>query len=57
MALLFLLGVMNVAWIAALTAFVLLEKLVVVRWTSLTSGLLLIGWGATLLARAWLGAG
>jgi predicted metal-binding membrane protein len=57
MALLFLLGVMNVAWIAALTAFVLLEKLVVVRWTSLASGLLLIGWGATLLARAWLGAG
>jgi predicted metal-binding membrane protein len=51
MALLFLLGVMNVLWIAALTAFVLVEKTWPgVQWTSKASGAALLGWGAVLLA-------
>lgn len=50
MALLFLLGVMNIAWIATLTAFVLLEKTWPgARWMSAASGVLLIAWGALLL--------
>ena len=54
MALLFLLGVMNVAWIAALTAFVLLEKTWPTlwpgaRWISPAGGVLLMAWGAVLL--------
>jgi len=53
MALLFVLGVMNVVWIAALTAFVLLEKtLPVARWVSAASGIVLISWGAWLLLSA-----
>ena len=51
MGLLFVLGVMNLLWIAALAGFVLLEKVApgrrVVSWTS---GLLLIAWGGAL---AW----
>ena len=51
MGLLFVLGVMNLLWIAALAGFVLLEKvapqgLVVSRVT----GLLLLGWGALMTA-------
>jgi predicted metal-binding membrane protein len=54
MALLFLLGVMNVAWIAALTVFALLEKTWPVRWPgaswiSPVAGVLLIVWGLWLL--------
>src|SRR5207237_7378076 len=50
MALLFLLGVMNVLWVAALTLFVLLEKTVPAgRWLSRASGALLLAWGALLL--------
>ena len=46
MALLFVLGVMNLAWIALLAAFVLVEKLASSGpWLSRVSGLLLIGWG------------
>ena len=55
MSLLFVLGVMNLLWIAALAGFVLIEK--VVRpgtWGNLVSwstGLLLVAWGAwTILA-------
>ncbi|MCZ6705844.1 MAG: DUF2182 domain-containing protein, partial [Bacteroidetes bacterium] len=48
MVLLFVLGVMNLLWIALLTAFVLAEK-VVPRGHLLgrIAGLLMIGWGAT----------
>jgi len=57
MALLFVLGVMNVAWIAVLTAFVLLEKtLPSARWVSAASGVVLIAWGAWLLRSAALAA-
>ena len=51
MGLLFVLGVMNLLWIAALAGFVLLEKVAsgrrVISWTS---GVLLIAWGGAL---AW----
>ena len=50
MALLFLLGVMNVLWIAALTAFVLVEKILPrAEWTSKAGGAALLVWGAVLL--------
>jgi len=46
MALLFVLGVMNLVWIAALSLFVLLEKILPKSWKiSLFSGIILIGWG------------
>ncbi len=51
MALLFVNGVMNVAWIAVLTAFVLAEKLVPAHlWSGRVAGLLLCGWGIWVLA-------
>ena len=50
MLLLFVLGVMNLAWIAALAAFVLLEKTVAGgRWASATGGIVFLAWGALLL--------
>jgi predicted metal-binding membrane protein len=50
MALLFVLGVMNLLWIAALSAFVLAEKIVPgSRWLSRSSGVLLMVWGIVLL--------
>jgi predicted metal-binding membrane protein len=46
MALLFVLGVMNLVWIALLAAFVLIEKLASSGpWLSRASGVLLLGWG------------
>ena len=46
MALLFVLGVMNLVWIAALAAFVLAEKVVPAgNKVSKVTGVLLIGWG------------
>jgi predicted metal-binding membrane protein len=55
MALLFVLGVMNLAWIALLAAFVLIEKLASSGpWLSRASGLLLIGWGAWMVDSAFL---
>ena len=51
MALLFVLGVMNLAWIAVLAAFVLLEKTwPKLRWLSAAGGTALIIWGTVLLA-------
>lgn len=51
MALLFVLGVMNLAWIAVLAAFVLLEKTwPKLRWLSAAGGVALIIWGTFLLA-------
>ena len=55
MALLFVLGVMNLAWIALLAAFVLVEKLASSgAWLSRASGLLLIGWGAWMAGSSFL---
>ena len=52
MSLLFLTGVMNLLWMATLTAFVLLEKIAPAgQWVSRVAGLLLIGWGM------WMAAG
>jgi predicted metal-binding membrane protein len=47
MSLLFVLGVMNLVWIAVLTAIVLMEKVAPGGiWISRGLGILLIGWGA-----------
>ncbi|MEN8183293.1 MAG: DUF2182 domain-containing protein [Myxococcota bacterium] len=57
MGLLFFGGVMNLLWVAAITVFVLLEKLLpserLVRW----AGLALMGTGTLLLALAWMREG
>jgi predicted metal-binding membrane protein len=46
MALLFVLGVMNLAWISLLAALVLIEKLATSGpWPSRSLGLLLVAWG------------
>ncbi len=58
MALLFVLGVMNLVWIAALAGFVLLEKAAPAgHWISRGTGLLLVGWAALMFAGAagWTG--
>ena len=53
MVLLFVVGVMNLAWVAVLTVFVLVEKLVPARWhLDHAAGLLLFAAGGWLLARA-----
>ena len=53
MALLFVAGVMNLLWVAALTAFVLVEKVGPAgEWVARTAGLLLVGSGAWLLVGA-----
>ncbi|TMH56831.1 MAG: DUF2182 domain-containing protein, partial [Betaproteobacteria bacterium] len=50
MLLLFVLGIMNVVWIAVLAAFVLAEKTVPAsRWLSTAGGLIFLGWGVALL--------
>jgi predicted metal-binding membrane protein len=47
MALLFVGGVMNLAWIAALTLLVLAEKLVPGgRWVAHGAGVAMLAWGA-----------
>ena len=46
MLLLFVLGIMNLVWIAALAAFVLIEKVAPMpEWVSRGTGILLAGWG------------
>ncbi|HEX6386338.1 MAG TPA: DUF2182 domain-containing protein [Anaerolineae bacterium] len=53
MALLFVLGVMNLLWIAALSGFVLIEKLASAgQWVGRFTGILLIGWGAWMILGA-----
>ena len=55
MGLLFLLGVMNLLWIAALAAFVLAEKVMPAgMWVGRIAGLGLLVWGCWLLASAYL---
>ncbi|PKB78774.1 MAG: hypothetical protein BZY88_16685 [SAR202 cluster bacterium Io17-Chloro-G9] len=52
MGLLFVLGVMNLLWIAALAGFVLLEKVVPAgQRLSRVTGVLLVGWGVLMIAR------
>ena len=52
MILLFVAGVMNLLWIAALTILVCLEKVLPYRnLVSVGTGLLLIAWGVCVLAR------
>jgi predicted metal-binding membrane protein len=52
MALLFVGGVMNLAWVAVLTLFVLAEKIIARGpWLSRLSGVLLLGWAAWLATR------
>ena len=51
MGLLFVLGVMNLLWIAALAGFVLLEKVAPGgSKLSRTTGVLLLAWGAVMAA-------
>ena len=53
MALLFVLGVMNLLWIAALAGFVLIEKIAPAGlWVSRISGVVLMIWGAWLVVGA-----
>ncbi len=53
MALMFVNGVMNVGWMALITAFILAEKLFPAhRWTARIAGTVLCGWGIWVLARA-----
>lgn len=55
MGLLFLLGVMNLLWIAALSAFVLVEKAAPgAPWVSRITGAALVAWGVWLLIGAWM---
>lgn len=50
MLLLFVGGIMNLAWIAALAFFVLLEKVTPMgSWLARVAGVLLIGWGSVVL--------
>ncbi|PKB81082.1 MAG: hypothetical protein BZY88_07150 [SAR202 cluster bacterium Io17-Chloro-G9] len=54
MALLFVLGVMNVVWIAALAAFVLVEKVAPKgQMVSRAAGLLLMAWGGLVVSGMW----
>ncbi len=53
MSLLFVLGVMNLLWIAALAGFALIEKVAPAgHWINRKSGLLLLAWGAWLMLGA-----
>ena len=53
MLLLFVLGVMNLVWIAALAAFVLAEKVTPMsEWVSRGTGVLLAGWGVWAIVTA-----
>ncbi|MBC7844048.1 MAG: DUF2182 domain-containing protein, partial [Gemmatimonadaceae bacterium] len=51
MALLFVAGVMNMLWIAALAIYVLIEKVAPAGgWLARVAGLLLVAWGGWMLA-------
>jgi predicted metal-binding membrane protein len=54
MTLLLVLGVMNLLWIAALTAFVLIEKVAPAgQWVSRVTAVLLVGWGVWMMVTGW----
>ena len=51
MALLFVAGVMNLLWVAAIAAFVLLEKVVPAGgWIGRVAGAVLVAWGAWVIS-------
>jgi predicted metal-binding membrane protein len=50
MLLSFVLGIMNMVWMAVLTAFMLLEKVTDNRWISRTAGVILVVWGLWVVA-------
>ena len=53
MLLLFVLGIMNLVWIAALAAFVLAEKVAPRgEWVSRATGVLMVGWGVWAIVNA-----
>ena len=53
MLLLFVLGIMNLVWIAALAAFVLAEKVAPKgEWVARITGVLMVGWGVWAIANA-----
>src|SRR5215831_3131234 len=53
MGLLFIAGVMNLWWVAAITAFVLLEKVAPAGlWIARATGILLVFWGGWMLTTA-----
>lgn len=53
MALLFVAGVMNLVWVAAIAAFVLVEKVAPAgEWVGRIAGIVLVGWGLWLLVGA-----
>lgn len=53
MALLFVAGVMDLRWVAAIAVFVLIEKLApAAHWTSRAAGAMLVAWGVWLLVTA-----
>jgi predicted metal-binding membrane protein len=53
MGLLFVAGVMNLLWVAAIAGYILAEKVVPAgHWLSRVAGLVLIGWGAWMVAVA-----
>lgn len=55
MTLLFVAGVMNLLWVAAIAAFVLVEKLAPAGpWIGRVGGVLFVGWGVWLLANSGL---
>jgi predicted metal-binding membrane protein len=54
MALLFIAGVMNLWWVAAIAAVVLIEKVAAAGpWIARATGVLLILWGGWMLARVF----
>jgi predicted metal-binding membrane protein len=56
MALLFVLGIMNLVWIAVLAGFVLFEKVAPAGpWVGRITGVLLVGWGAWVIVAALAG--
>jgi len=58
MALLFVGGVMNLAWVAAIALIVLVEKMLPAgRWMGRAIGGLFVAWGVAALASLWPGAG
>ena len=54
MALLFVIGVMNMLWVAAITVLVLLERLLPAKWRAASiAGMIFCAWGAVVIAMAW----
>jgi predicted metal-binding membrane protein len=43
---------MNMVWMAVLTVFMLLEKIIDNQWISRTAGLILIAWGLWIVVGA-----